>query len=102
MTTKIDQLIADLPDDLQPLARQYADLTVESLAAQLTAIADLLIDNKQGQAFRLAVSGLSTTDLLLVWDSINTRLTELADPRPALAVGMRMFLSLALNYPGQP
>lgn len=75
--TKIEQLISSLPDDLQPLARQYADLTVESLAAQLDAIVTLVIDNKRGDAFRLAVSAMATADVLLMLEAINERLAEL-------------------------
>lgn len=77
MTTKIDQLISTLPDDLQPLARQYADLNIDSLTTQVYAIIELLIDNKRGEAFRLAVREMETADVLIMLEAINERLAEL-------------------------
>lgn len=76
--TKIEELIAALPAELQPLATAYVDQTAEMVSYQILKITDLLLEQQTSAAFRESISGLSTDSLVGLQDYINQKLAGIA------------------------
>ncbi|MCE5184946.1 MAG: hypothetical protein LLF76_02330 [Planctomycetaceae bacterium] len=69
--SKLQDLIAKLPDDLQPMAVIYGNLWIDATAAQLQHLTDLLVDGRISEASRFVVQHLSSDQLIAELERIN-------------------------------
>lgn len=97
MPTKVEEFISRLPDYLQPLARQYTDLTVEQISERIIAISDLVLSGQSVAALGRAFADCPTTNLLVIYDAINLQLTALADAKQYYAEAKRSLLLEAVR-----
>ncbi|MCE5186067.1 MAG: hypothetical protein LLF76_08085 [Planctomycetaceae bacterium] len=105
--SKLKDLIARLPDELQPLAVVYGNLWIDATAAQLQHLTDLLVDGRISEASRFVVQHLSSDQLIAELERINAAILAVNQKqfdlleaqrqmvRDAIRVGINMLLIAA-------
>ena len=93
----LEQLIEAMPDELQPLARQYATETIGGLQARISRVVELLLDERAGGAFGAVVEGLATAEIIALQRTINDRMAQIAADRAEQARIRKTFVLQVLN-----
>jgi len=73
--SKVDQVIAAMPDELKPLAETFRAETSAQITDRIRAMTEAYLNGAFGESLKLAVKGMATADLLALLDAVNAKLT---------------------------
>lgn len=74
---KIEKIISKLPEELQPIARQYMAIFRESTEEQLDAWIDQVVDHNLKEAYRFLQEKLSNADIVAAQERIIEQMKEM-------------------------
>lgn len=95
--TKIEDLIAKLPPELQPIAGRYISLFLQSGQAELAAWINMLLSGDWLAAYSYATSKMTTEDLIAEQQRINDELSRLNTENAANVAAQKALIQQALT-----
>jgi len=94
--TKIRELVAKLPLELQPYASHYVELLLNFQTSEIAALLDLAVGGDIKLAYQMLVAKMSTEELLDEMDRLNLMLIQQNKDAKAEGEYLKNFLNVAI------
>jgi len=94
--TKIRELVAKLPLELQVYAQHYVELLLKFQTEEIANLLDLAVGGDINLAYKMLVAKMSNDELLAELDRLNAMLVEQNKEAAAEAQYLRNFLNIAI------
>ena len=94
--SKIQELVAKLPLELQPYAQHYVELLLQFQTSEIAALLDLAVGGDINLAYQMLVAKMSTGELLAEMDRLNLMLIQQNKEAKAESEYLKNFLSVAI------
>jgi hypothetical protein len=93
----LEEIIAKLPEEFQPWARQYGNAFLDMAFTELTNLVDKIAEGNFADAYAVIVSRFTTEELIRSQQRVNEELIKLNKQNASFAEFQKQLVKDALN-----